>query len=197
MLLSDRSCSVDPIRLRTYGRPFPGTPVSVRRNRLRRAGWTLALLLSLTLPIGAQSAGLDLHWFWDQRCGDCHGHAGEFARAHLSIREARLVGRHHTDDLKLFLANHGVPANEVDAVYAMLSAQAGATPAFQSRCGRCHDNAAAFARDALVLKDGVLFGRHVDRPVAEFLPGHAGVTAAQAPEYVELLLRVEQEVHRP
>lgn len=156
---------------------------------------TVAAAIVFLAAIGPASA-LDLHAFWDQRCRDCHGHAGAFARRFLAVSEGELRGRHPAGDLRLFLGHHGVPAADVEAVYGMLLAQASAAPEFASRCSGCHSTAAAFARSALALRDNRLLGRD-GRPVAEFLPGHTGLTADEAARFVELLTRVTQEVHRP
>lgn len=157
---------------------------------------TVAAAIVFLAAAGGPASALDLHAFWDQRCRDCHGHAGAFARGFLTVRDGELRGRHPAGDLRLFLGHHGVPAADVEAVYGMLLAQASAAPEFASRCSGCHGTAAAFARSALAFRDNRLLGRD-GRPVAEFLPGHTGLTADEAARFVELLTRVTQEVHRP
>jgi hypothetical protein len=109
-----------------------------------------------------------------------------------------LRGQHPAGDLRLFLSNHGVPAADVEAVHAMLLAQASGEPDFATRCGGCHGTAAALARDRLEVRDGLLVGRGSGRPVAAFLQaGHAGLTPEDAARLTEVLARVEREVHRP
>lgn len=57
--------------------------------------------------LGSFSAhSVDLHAFWDDRCHECHGHAGAFARTFMNVEAGQLVGRHHKDDLKRFLGQH-------------------------------------------------------------------------------------------
>ena len=160
---------------------------------------TAASLVAATLMVGHAevAAAIDLHRFWDQRCSDCHGHAGDFARRTLSVKDGRLLGRHHQDDLRLFLGNHGVPPGDVDATYGMLLAQASSAPEFMRRCGGCHGSAAALARSSLLVKDGVLYGRGSGQPITEFLAHHGGLTPADVPRFAELLKRLESEVHRP
>ena len=141
---------------------------------------TAASLVAATLMVGHAevAAAIDLHRFWDQRCSDCHGHAGDFARRTLSVMDGRLLGRHHQDDLRLFLGNHGVPPGDVDAIYGMLLAQASSAPEFMRRCGGCH-------------------GSGSGQPITEFLAHHGGLTPADVPRFAELLKRLESEVHRP
>lgn len=150
----------------------------------------LALLASTT-----GSPAVDLHHFWDQACSECHGHSAEFARRFLTVENGRLLGRHHRDDLLRFLGSHHLPPTLVVPVYDMLLAQASTEPRFRDRCGNCHETAAGLARTSLVVKEGVLYGRATDRPVAEFLKRHAGLQPDNVPFFVDLLTRVEREVH--
>ena len=157
----------------------------------------LAVSVCAAAAPAAAADTFDLHWFWDQRCAECHGHSARFARTALAVENGVLVGRHHRDDLTLFLRNHGVPAERVQPVYDMLLAQAQSDPRFQERCGGCHDSAAALARDALVVRGGVLQGRESGRPVAEFMKRHGRLGPDEVPFFVKLLARVEHEVHSP
>lgn len=163
------------------------------RNGVIAGCWTLVLMTALASPVHADT--FDLHWYWEQRCADCHGHAGAFARQALSVEDGRLVGRHHRDDLMLFLGNHGVPAERVKPVYDMLLAQATADPRFKDKCGACHDSAAALVRTSVDLRDGKLIGRESGRPVADFLKRHGHISADEIPFFVDLLARVEREVN--
>jgi len=156
----------------------------------RRAA-AAAMMLALSLS-GARA--VDLHALWDQRCANCHGHAGEFARRFLGQRDGKLQGRHHVDDLAVFLRNHYLPADLIEPVSAMLLAQVTTEPRYRSQCGRCHENAAALARATLTLRDGVLVSRKSGRPIAELLNGHARLPAADVPFFVEVLTRVTREV---
>lgn len=149
------------------------------------------------MPRPGPSAAIDLHRFWDQRCADCHGHAGAFARNFLTVQDGVLQGSHHRNDLRGFLGNHGAPAGDVDAIYAMLLAQAQRQDEFKARCGRCHRTAADVARGLHPDQSGVLVLERTGRPVAAFLAHHGGLTRNQVPFFVELLTRLEGEVHRP
>lgn len=158
--------------------------------------WAVVAFL-LAGPARAATDSFDLHWFWDQRCSDCHGHAGEFAQRFLTARDGKLLGAHHVDDMERFLGYHGVPDRQVKAMYEMLLAQAVRGPRFKDRCGRCHDNAAGLVRDGVVTKDGVPFGRESGLPLAVFLDGHGRIGADEVPFFVDLLRRIEREVRAP
>ncbi|HYH37556.1 MAG TPA: hypothetical protein VD860_04975 [Azospirillum sp.] len=157
--------------------------------------WAVVVLGGLVNAARADS--FDLHWFWDQRCADCHGHAGTFARTALTVENGRLVGRHHRDDLMLFLGNHGVPAARVKPLHDMLLAQATAGARFKEKCGDCHESAAELVRESVVLRDGVVSGRETGRPMADFLKRHGKLAPDDVPFFVELLTRVEREVRSP
>lgn len=165
----------------------------VMRTWLLAGGWALTLLAA-SHPAGSDAA--DLHKFWEQRCQECHGHAGPFARETLSIEQGKLVGRRH-DDLKQFLKSHRVPASLMTPVYNMLLAQTKLKPQFKAACGTCHKTAADLVRESVELRDGVLHGRASDRPVADYLKGHATIRDDEIPLFIELLTRIEREVHNP
>ncbi len=42
----------------------------------------LTLLLPMVISPVVRGSGLDLHWLWEDRCKDCHGHSADFARRH-------------------------------------------------------------------------------------------------------------------
>ncbi|MCB1743434.1 MAG: hypothetical protein KDK91_23865 [Gammaproteobacteria bacterium] len=158
----------------------------------------VALLLWAASAVSVEAGdGVDLHRLWDDRCFDCHGHAGEFARRSLSVVDGVLHGRHHGADLQRFLANHYLPASEVDAVHAMLLAQAGQQERFKTACSGCHGSAAGFVRDSIEWRDGTVHGRKSGRAVRAFLDGHRGLGPAEAEFFTALLERVAREVYRP
>lgn len=157
----------------------------------------VAVAIVLVLAVGGACAaadGIDLHHYWDQRCQGCHGHAGEFARRTLAVENGRLVGTHHRDDLDRFLRHHVLNDALVAPVSAMLMAQVTTVPLYAERCAGCHDSAAAFARRALRIRDGVLVGAASGRPVADVLASHGGLAAGDVPRIVATLTRVRQEV---
>jgi hypothetical protein len=153
----------------------------------------MAVAFALAMPLSGALA-VDLHDYWDRNCANCHGHSAEFSRRFLSEQAGKLQGRHHVDDLAVFLRNHYLPADLVEPVTAMLLAQVTTEPRFISQCSRCHENAATLARDTLALRDGTLVSRTNGRPIAEFLNGHAGLKSADVPFFLDVLTRVTREV---
>ena len=150
----------------------------------------------LVMPL-ADAAGADLHRLWDNRCAECHGHAGDFARQFLSNNNGQLQGRHHVHDLRRFMQNHYLPASEVDGVYKMLLAQANIKPRFKEECSICHQSAASFVRESLTLRDGQLYSRKSGSPVRPFLESHRALSPEDVEFYLKLLTRVAGEVSQP
>lgn len=166
-------------------------------NAMRVKLRTGILLMAVLAMPAARASGLDLHWLWDDRCGACHGHAGDFARQSLSVSNAQLQGRHHVNDLRQFLDNHYLAGNEVDAVYNMLLAQAGNQARFKGECAGCHESATTFVRNSLELRNGVLYSRNAGFPVRGFLDHHRGLNPDDVEFFANLLTRVAHEVYRP
>lgn len=149
----------------------------------------IVLLLSPVLVVSAQ----DLHKLWDDRCVTCHGHAGEFSRKFLSVHNGKLQGRHHVDNLKLYLNNHYLSGHAVEPVYNMLLAQASNKPRFKNECSMCHKDAASFVRETLVFSDGVLVSRKLKTSVRDFLGGHRKLQPEDVDFYMKQLTRIAHE----
>ena len=158
---------------------------------------TIVVVIILFVATTAQATGVDLHRMWDDRCIECHGHAGDFARTWLSVADKKLQGRHHIHDLRQFLINHYLAEGEVDAVYDMLLAQATNPPRFRDECSRCHHSAAEFVRNSLKLHNGVLYDRTSGIPIRSLLNGHQKLTSDDAEFFSSLLTRVAREIYRP
>ena len=155
-------------------------------------------LIAAVLIAPAQDAiGIDLHRMWDDRCFECHGHAAEFARRSLIVSGGQLKGRHHVDDLLLFMSNHYLADSEIDAVYDMLLSQASSFARFKEDCANCHKSAADFARHSLEFRNDVLYGRVSGQPVRDFLSHHRRLDADDVNLFEGVLTRVANEVHRP
>ncbi len=159
------------------------------------AAAVLMVVFLLTAKAGA--TGIDLHWMWDNRCAECHGHSAEFARKFLQVTNGRLQGRHFVQNLPLFLRNHYVSASEVDAVYEMLLAQLRTEPRFRPECGNCHGQASTFVRRTMLLQDGVLISRESKQPIRRFMDHHRGLQDEDIEFFMNLLTRVSGEVYRP
>jgi hypothetical protein len=154
----------------------------------------LLAALSSTLVL---AAGTDLHWLWDDRCVECHGHSGEFTRRFLRADDGELSGPHHSDNLRDFMRHHYIPASEVDAVYAMLLAQALTPPRFQSECSNCHASAAQLVRASTTLRAGDSLRLRSGQTVRQFLQGHRALQTGDIDFYVALLTRVAGETGKP
>jgi hypothetical protein len=159
-----------------------------------RSRLLLALVIALTAFVAPAAKTLDLHEYWDRNCAGCHGHAAAFARQFLTVRNDRLLGRHHVDNLEVFLGNHYIRRDLIGPVSEMLKAQVSTEPRFSKECGSCHENAATLARHSLVLRDGLLVSRADGRPTAEFLSRHARIKQPDVAFYVDVLTRVVKEV---
>ncbi len=153
----------------------------------------LSVLAALMLAPAARAAP-DLHDYWDTRCRECHGDSATFARSTLRVEGGRLLGRHHTEGLATFLRQHYLADDLLMPVMQMLQAQATTPPVFKEKCAGCHGTAADFAREALVMRDGVLVGRASGRAVREYLQRHGKLPASQVAPMVATLERVLGEV---
>ncbi|MDH3639545.1 MAG: hypothetical protein OES09_13955 [Gammaproteobacteria bacterium] len=140
---------------------------------------------------------VDLHRLWEDRCAECHGEAGDFARRFLNVTDDALVGRHADRDLRQFMQNHYLKNNEIDAVLAMLYAQTTSGARFRKQCSGCHNKAAQLVRESVERRNGELFGRSSGRPLADYLPRHGGLQQDDVAFYLDLLNRIAREVHRP
>jgi hypothetical protein len=156
----------------------------------------IVLVAILITPV-VEATGLDLHWLWDDRCAECHGHAGKFSRKYLSVSNSELQGRHHVHDLRRFLQNHYLIKTEVDAVYNMLLAQANTRPRFKNECSSCHQSASSFVRESLQIRDGLLYSRESGQLVQRFLKHHRSLEVKDIEFFTQLLMRVAHEVYRP
>ncbi len=151
------------------------------------------VLLLCSMPLTA--AATDIHWLWDDRCAECHGHAADFSRSFLRITENQLQGRHHLRDLRLFLGNHYTPRRDVNAVYAMLLAQVQTPPRYRDECSACHGGAAAFIRAAIILREGALWSRATNQSINQLMQTHRGLEPDDIEFFVKLLKRVAAEVY--
>jgi hypothetical protein len=157
---------------------------------------SFVLVTAMLVPSAVGAGGIDLHRLWDDRCVECHGHAGDFARTFLSVSNGELQGRHHIHDLRRFMRNHYLADREVDAVYKMLLAQVSSPARFKDECGSCHKTAAEFVRSSLELRDGVLYSRKSGRPI-NLLDHHKDLGPDDVEFFEKLLTRVAHEVYRP
>ena len=162
-----------------------------------------ALLILLLLTVSAERVnaaevkfqGPDLHKIWHNKCATCHGDSAELARTFLKVVDGKLQGPLHKENFRLFLHNHYLAGKHVDAIYAMLLAQASVTPRFKPECSGCHQSAAVFVRNSLILKDAVLYSNKLETPVSNFLVTHRGLNAEDIEFFIKQLTRVANEVY--
>ena len=159
-------------------------------------GCILLLCSFSNISLGATEQ-VDLHALWDDRCAECHGHSADFARRFLHISDGRLQGRHHVDNLQLFISRHYSTPAQAAAIYAMLQAQVATPPLFRQHCSRCHDSAASLVRSTAILRDGVLLSRRSGQPMHQFLSSHRKLSVQEIDFYDRLLTRVATETGEP
>jgi mono/diheme cytochrome c family protein len=154
-----------------------------------------SIAFGLALAAGAaQAAGRDLHLEWEDRCAECHGHAGAFARDRLAVVDGVLTSDHWGSDLGRFLANHHTSPATLEPFIAMLTEQATTPPIYALNCAGCHGAAADLVKTAVVRRDGRLFGAANQRPLDVFLQRHGGLDADELPVVLERLERLYEEV---
>jgi hypothetical protein len=153
------------------------------------------LIATLMLVTNFSTAGTDLHWLWDNRCAECHGHSADFSRQFLQVSDGQLEGAHPTRNLKLFLRNHYAPTAEVDAIYSMLLAQVTTAPRFRAECSNCHDSASQFIRNSIVLQHGELVSRNSGVSVHGYMQTHRRLSQDDIEFFIDLLTRVAGEVN--
>lgn len=151
------------------------------------------LLLMSTPARASAAAGFDLHWYWDNNCAECHGHSGKFARQFLNISSDQLQGRHHVDNLLVFMRHHYTRSDRVEAIHEMLKAQVATEPRFEQQCSKCHGSAASLVRDSSILRNGVLMSLRSGQTTRQFLQGHRRLTPQDIDFYESLLIRIARE----
>ena len=152
------------------------------------------LFATLLLFTNFSIAGTDLHWLWDDRCAECHGHSSDFSRQFLQVSDGQLQGPHHTQNLKIFLRNHYAPADKVEAIYDMLLAQVTTAPRFKAECSSCHDSASQFIRDSIIIQNGELISRESGKSVREFMQTHRKLKQDDIEFFISLLNRIAGEI---
>lgn len=158
-----------------------------------------ALGIAALISAAQGAAAADIHVLWDRQCGGCHGHAGPFARKSLTEVDGVLLARDDGRDVRILLRTHngGYGPDDIAAIYGMLLAQVQTPELFKAKCGECHPTAAQLVREQVVSQDGELVGRYSRRRIADYLPRHGRLNDAETALLLDVLTRVEKEVHRP
>ena len=149
------------------------------------------------LSMSAGSTAQDALEIWDNRCEECHGAADEFSRKYLWAIGEKLQGRHHVQDLQLFLSNHYAPDHLLDTLQSLLMQHANNTQRFEQECAGCHGAAEAFVRKSVAVKWRKLRGLESGIAVEDFLPTHQNLEAEDVEFFTLMLTRVANLVHQP
>jgi hypothetical protein len=155
---------------------------------------SLALLLLFCVHTGASAR--DAYASWDNRCEECHGDADAFASKYLWVVGGKLQGRHHVDDLQLFMHNHYIPAHEVEKITEMLQAQANNMDRYVDECSSCHNGAEEFVRTSINTWGDEPSGVESGIPISEYLQSHQGLTKPGAEFFTGLIARVVSQIPR-
>ena len=161
----------------------------------RRAGLALlATLLSFALAGGGTAFAWDVYDSWDSRCEECHSEAADFSEKYLWVVDDKLQGRHHIDDMHLFMRNHYVPKHEIEVMTAMLKEHANKMARYEAECSECHQSAKDFVRESISTWGDGPTGVETGKPIAEYLVTHRDLGEENAAFYVRLIERVLDQI---
>ncbi|MGD8347722.1 MAG: hypothetical protein PVI79_00730 [Gammaproteobacteria bacterium] len=153
----------------------------------------IAVLLLVCGPSGA--APVDARTAWGSRCEECHGDPDEFAAKYLWIIDGKLQGRHHVDDLRLFLGHHYLPDHLIDPLRKMLSEHASTLDRFDEECSECHGTPENFVRKSIVTQGRDLIGVMSSTEVDKYLETHRELSEEDAEFFTRLLRRVANIIY--
>jgi len=156
--------------------------------RLIPASALIAAAFFLTAP-DAGAGGLDTHRLFEQRCGGCHGHAGDLSRERLSVTGGVLLGRDSGREIRTYLSDHygSLGAGDIASLIEAFTLQIRMNGLFRDRCLICHGRAAEMARLRLIMSGGRVVGRYTGNDIEDFLLGHGRLNADEADLIVEML----------
>lgn len=156
-----------------------------------RGGTVLLWAVLAIAPYAAQAR--DVHVEWEDRCAECHGHAGAFARERLAVADGVLVSDHWGAELGRFLANHHTTPSTLGPIIAMLTAQATTPPVYAERCAGCHGPAAGLVRQSIVRRKGQPVIASSGLPLADALQRHGRLEPGELDIVVQTLDRLIDE----
>lgn len=153
-----------------------------------------AVLLSfaLTTLLGLPSGTLarDAYASWDNRCEECHSEARDFAAKYLWVVDDELQGRHHIEDMNLFMRNHYTPKHEIEKMTVMLKKHANQMVRFEQECSECHNSAEDFVRASISTWGDGPTGVETGIPISEYLVTHRDLGEEDAAFFTRLITRV-------
>ena len=148
-----------------------------------------AALLPLLLALGDAEARPP-QASWDNLCEECHGEVAEFSGKYLWYIDGRLEGRHHVDDLHLFIDKHYIPDHELDGMSELLTSLANTEARYVERCGECHGPVRDFVDKSIWVKKQGMTALGAGVEVEEFLASHRDIPAQDIDYYLRLFARM-------
>lgn len=148
----------------------------------------IVILLLVLIPIEAGSR--DAQAIWDSRCEECHGDPAKFSSKYLWNIEGQLQGRHHIDNLNLFMNNHYIPEHEIETIRNMLLDQANSPVRFKAECGSCHGDANEFVSKSIWVRGSEITALESGMDISEFLPTHQELGPEDVAFYRKLFARI-------
>ena len=149
---------------------------------------SIAILMLTLIPIEAGSR--DGPAIWDSRCEECHGDPAVFSSKNLWDIDGQLQGRHHINNLDLFMGNHYIPDHEIEAIRIMLLSQANSPVRFATECSGCHGDVKEFIEKSLWVRQGGITGMESGMDLIDFLPTHQELQPADVTFYRKLFGRI-------
>jgi hypothetical protein len=157
-------------------------------SRLKIFRLNIAILLLMLIPVEAASRdGLAI---WESRCEECHGDPAVFSSKYLWDIDGQLQGRHHIDNLKLFMGNHYIPDHEIDTIRIMLRSRANSAVRFKTECSGCHGDVKEFIEKSLWVRRGGITAMESGIDLIDFLPTHQGLQLEDVTFYRKLFARI-------
>ena len=153
----------------------------------------IAILLLVCNPSAANP--VDARTAWGSRCEECHGDPDKFAAKYLWIIDGQLQGRHHVEDLRLFLGNHYLPDHLIEPLHEMLSEHASTLARFDDECSECHGTPESFVRKSIVTQGREMIGVMSSTAVGKYLVKHRELGKDDAEFFTRLLRRVANIIY--
>ena len=150
----------------------------------------------MLVTLAETAAARDIRAAWDSRCEECHGDVDTFAGKYLWAVDGKLQGRHHVDNIRLFLGRHYTPKHELAATYDLLLSQANDPIRFRDNCSECHGDAEQFVRQSIFGKDDGMTGVASGEAVRKFLESHRDLQPDDVDFYMRLFVRVKDQIGR-
>lgn len=144
------------------------------------------MLVLTPTAVYSQSA----EYLWDNRCEECHGDSSIFAGKYLWDIDGQLQGRHHINNLALFMSNHYIPDHASEIIRNMLLSKANSPIKFKNECRNCHGEAKEFVEKSLWVRGSEITGMATGMALIDFLPTHQNIPQTDITFFRELFARI-------